>query len=51
MSYDDLAKSYAEMIAASESKVRRMRDVQIWRRGGQGEWRFIRGIHFREPAP
>jgi ketosteroid isomerase-like protein len=85
MGYDDLAKSYAEMIAqppgiklttvpsveevivsgelavvritwttttasASQSKVRRMRDLQVWRRSGQGEWRFIRGIHFREPA-
>jgi len=85
MSYDDLAKGYAEMIAqppgvrittvptveevivssglgvvritwttttesASGRKVRRMRDMQVWQRSGQGEWRFIRGIHFREPG-
>lgn len=28
-----------------EGKVRRLRDMQIWRRTPQG-WRFIRGVHY-----
>jgi steroid delta-isomerase len=34
----------------SDRKVRRMRDMQVWRRNDQGEWKFTRGMHFREPA-
>jgi ketosteroid isomerase-like protein len=34
----------------SDQKTRRTRDMQIWRRDDRREWKFIRGMHYREPA-
>lgn len=34
----------------ADRNVRRMRDMQVWRRNDRGEWKFTRGMHFREPA-
>lgn len=28
---------------------RQMKDLQIWRREPDGRWRFVRGMHYREP--
>jgi len=35
----------------SGTTVRRMRDMQIWRRDADGEWRFLRGMHYRDSPP
>jgi ketosteroid isomerase-like protein len=28
-----------------------LRDLQVWRRERDGQWMFIRGMHYREPTP
>lgn len=28
---------------------RQMRDLQVWRKGSDGEWRFVRGMHYKQP--
>ena len=37
--------------AAGRSSTRRMKDLQVWRRERDGAWMFVRGMHYREPAP
>jgi steroid delta-isomerase len=36
-------------VAGAERKVRSARDMQVWRRTA-GEWQFVRGMYFHEPA-
>jgi ketosteroid isomerase-like protein len=35
--------------AGSELASRQMKDLQVWRREASGDWKFVRGIHFRVP--
>ena len=32
----------------SQESTRFLRDLQIWRREHSGDWRFIRGMHYRD---
>ncbi len=35
----------------ARSTTRLARDLQVWRREGDGSWKFARGMHYRTPAP
>lgn len=34
----------------SAQKTTRMRDMQVWQRGSDGQWRFTRGMHYLDSA-
>jgi steroid delta-isomerase len=36
--------------STGRANTRRLRDLQVWRRERDGEWMFIRGMHYREPT-
>lgn len=35
----------------AHSNSRLARDLQVWRREGDGSWKFARGMHYRTPLP
>lgn len=37
--------------STGQAASRRLRDLQVWRRERDGQWMFIRGMHYREPTP
>ena len=41
-------RSAATATTAAVESTRYLRDLQVWRREADGEWRFIRGMHYRD---
>lgn len=41
-------RSAATATTAAAESTRYLRDLQVWRREADGEWRFIRGMHYRD---
>lgn len=41
-------RSAATATTAAAENTRYLRDLQVWRREPDGEWRFIRGMHYRD---
>ena len=35
--------------STGRASTRRLRDMQVWRRERDGQWMFVRGMHYREP--
>ena len=35
--------------STGRTNTRRLRDMQVWRRERDGQWMFVRGMHYREP--
>ena len=41
-------RSAATATTGATESTRYLRDLQVWRREADGEWRFIRGMHYRD---
>ena len=41
-------RSAATATTAAVEGTRYLRDLQVWRREANGDWRFIRGMHYRD---
>jgi hypothetical protein len=50
MGHDAPAEGYRRMLRTPRVTARRMKDLQIWRRSTDGQWRFARGMHLPMPA-